>query len=209
MKLIIANWKANPTTKKQVQEYFDNFKTENNVVFCPPYIYLNDIPYTKGAQNCFWEDSGAYTGEITPAMLKDIGCEYVLIGHSERRKYFKEDKIKEKIQKAKENGLKVVLCIGEKEGENRKEVIKEQLDGIEDVIIAYEPIWAIGTGNACDKETALQALKEIKDIINTKVLYGGSVNKDNYKDYDEFDGLLIGGVSLKPDEFQIICNQEN
>lgn len=212
MKLIIANWKANPTTKEEVKEYFNNFKTESNVVFCPPFLYLDEIPYTKGAQNCFWEDKGAYTGEITPAMLKDVGCEYVIIGHSERRRYFKEEKIKEKIQKAKENGLKVVLCIGEQEGQDRLEIIKSQLADIDlsDIIIAYEPIWAIGTGNACDKETAEFALKEIKEIaVDNKILYGGSVNKDNYKDYDAFDGLLIGGASLKPEEFQVICNQEN
>jgi triosephosphate isomerase len=182
-----------------------------------------------GAQDCFWEGKGAFTGEVSPSMLKDIGCEYVIVGHSERRIYFKEtdDVINKKIKKAAETGLVSILCIGET-GQERKNnetevVLKKQitsgLEGvsekkISEIVIAYEPIWAIGTGISCDTNEAKKAGLFIKSVIsdlynekvaeNMAILYGGSVSKENSSDYIKkagMNGLLVGGASLRPDEF--------
>ena len=206
--LIIANWKCNPATLKEAQELFNGIEKDienKNVVICPPTIFLSSLiceGIKFGAQNCFWEDKGAYTGETSPQMIKSIGCEYVIIGHSERRTIFNESNIdiKNKIKKAQEIGLIPIVCIGESKGQNTFEVIEEQIKDIgKDVILAYEPLWAIGTG----ENASVGKVKEVRDFLkDRKVLYGGSVNSQNAKDYLEItDGLLIGGASLNSEEF--------
>ncbi|HNZ83726.1 MAG TPA: triose-phosphate isomerase [Candidatus Pacearchaeota archaeon] len=224
-KIIIANWKANPTSDKEITQYFSKFnpKTSGRIVFCPPFVYLKDFSkgdFQLGAQNCFWENQGAFTGEITPLMLKNIGCEYVIIGHSERRMIFSEscEIINSKIRKIQENNLKVVYCVGEKEGEDFNKILKEQIEkelnhvDLENIIVAYEPVWAIGTGKACDVKTAETAKKKIIETIGREipVLYGGSVNQENAGGFLEImDGLLVGTSSLDPVIFEKICNLTN
>jgi len=206
--LIIANWKCNPATLEEAKELFSNIKEDiknKDVVICPPSIFLSYLICDEvkfGSQNCFWEDKGAYTGETSPQMIKSIGCEYVIIGHSERRTIFNESNIdiKNKIKKAQEIGLIPIVCIGESKDENTFEIIEEQIKDIgKDVILAYEPLWAIGTG----ENASVGKVKEVRDFLkDRKVLYGGSVNSQNAKDYLEVtDGLLIGGASLNADEF--------
>jgi len=167
-----------------------------------------------GAQDCFWENNGPYTGEISPAMLKNLRVVYVIIGHSERRVHLNEtdEIINKKLKAALKVGLKPILCIGEKRGESAEKIInrqlREDLEGIarkdlNKIIIAYEPVWAIGTGNFCPPDKAKKALKFIKSKINNKILYGGSVNSKISKRYTQagFDGLLVGGASLNAKEF--------
>ena len=212
--LIIANWKCNPSTLAEAKELFNKVK-KTDAIICAPFIYLPGLKAKNlCAQNCFWEEKGPYTGEISPKMLKDLGVEYVIIGHSERRNCFKEtDEIVNKKLKAVLNAeLIPILCIGEKKGEDANQVIENQLkcdlDGIseeeqEKIIVAYEPVWAIGTGDFCEPVKAVETLKFIKSKVKNKVLYGGSVTSKISKDYIDtgFDGLLVGGASLKADEF--------
>ena len=236
--LIVANWKCNPTTIKEAKELFDSVKKgiknikKAEVVICPPFLYLkelkepsslkkrNSVPLV-GAQNCFWEQKGAYTGEISPSMLRDFECKYVIIGHSERRKYFGEtDKmINKKLKAALREKINPILCIGETKEEREQgmteSVLKRQLAcGLEDIsktrfpqiVFAYEPIWAIGTGKACDVEEAQKMGLLIRKIIskNARVLYGGSVNSKNAVEYIKeagLGGLLVGGASLDAKEF--------
>lgn len=206
--LIIANWKCNPETLKEAQELFNSIKKDvenKNVVICPPSVFLSYLICEEvifGAQNCFWENRGAYTGEVSPQMLKSIGCQYVIIGHSERRTIFNESNIdvRNKIKKAKEAGLVPIVCIGESKNQDTFEKIKEQIENIEkDVILAYEPLWAIGTG----ENASVEKVKEVREFLKDRtVLYGGSVNSQNAKDYLEItDGLLIGGAFLNTEEF--------
>lgn len=240
-KLIIANWKMNPISLKEAESLFNSFKKEIKnikdieIVICPPFIYLSDLKLKNlklGAQNCFWKNQGAYTGEISPLMLKDLGVEYVIIGHSERRNYLGEtdEMINKKLLAALESGLKVILCIGEtleqKKGGIQKKVVQKQLNldlkeiknlkfKIKNLVVAYEPVWAIGTGNYCQPEEALEMINFIKLKtkslkLKTKVLYGGSVDAKNvagYVKYPEIDGALVGGASLNPTEFKKIINK--
>jgi triosephosphate isomerase len=212
--LIIANWKMNPSTIKEAKELFDKVKNTGAII-CAPFVYLSELKSDNlCAQNCYWESSGAYTGEISPNMLRDLGIAYVIIGHSERRMHFQEtdEMINKKLKAALTADLKPILCIGEKKGENAKEVIEKQLKydldeisekDLKKIIIAYEPVWAIGTGDFCESGRAKDALEFIKEKFNNKVLYGGSVNSKISKNYIDvgFDGLLVGGASLKADEF--------
>lgn len=204
----------NPLSKKKVEELFGAYdiKTKHSIILCPPFVYLKKgINYILGAQNCFYKNEGAYTGEISPKMLKDAGCKYVIIGHSERRSLLNEtdENINLKIKICIENKLKPILCIGEKLGEDREKVlkmqIKEGLKGIKDrnIIIAYEPVWAIGTGKTCNLEDILISYKLIKRIVpQSKVLYGGSVNSQNAEEIINLtDGVLVGGVSINKKEF--------
>ncbi len=245
--LIIGNWKMNPSTQKQAEQLLNRIskglKKKNlngkQVVVCPPFIYLEPIIKnfkTKikfGSQNCHWNKTGAYTGEISPEMIKHLGCEYVIIGHSERRKHFKETNsiINKKVLAALDLGLKVILCVGEKENEDVARVIKKQLrEGLagvskiqaERLIIAYEPVWAIGSGNPCGANDALEARLFIKKIITQiygrklgeqlAIIYGGSVKSDivnKYIQQAEMRGLLIGGASLDSREFLKIIEQIN
>ena len=226
--LIVANWKMNPVTQKEAKEIFDATRDGvkglgQEIVICPPSVYLYASVFGKGivsmgAQNVFWEDKGAFTGEVSAVMLKDLGVEYVIIGHSERRKYFGEtdEIINKKIKKSLEAGLKIIFCVGETEeerSENKQEEvverqIKKGLEGVNDILgmaIAYEPVWAIGTGKACGVEDAKKMQEFIRKLApEARVLYGGSVKSENSGDYIKqagANGLLVGGASLNAEEF--------
>ena len=244
-RVIAGNWKMNMLPNeaiKFIEELAPMIKdTNNEVILCVPYIDLFYSLLTVqgtnikiGAQNMHFEQSGAYTGEISGEMLKSINVEYVIIGHSERRQYFNEtdDMINKKIKSALSCGLKPIVCVGEtlKQREEGKtfETITNQTDlaleglskeQVENVIIAYEPIWAIGTGKTATKEDANNAIKEIRNKIKQSygqniadgviIQYGGSVKSTNAKELFEMsdiDGALIGGASLKVDEFSKIIN---
>ncbi len=245
--LIIANWKCNPTSQKEAEHLFVAVEKEIRnikdveVVICPPFVWLS-LPggsardgFAFGSQDCHWENKGAYTGEVSPAMLKDLGCQYVILGHSERRKYFQEDDqvINRKIKVALKNNLRPILCIGEEnrdtfdsEGRPLNEmslVVGQQLENdlvdipearIREITIAYEPIWAIGSGNPCSPNEAMKASLFIRKTLaklydrpkaeKVKILYGGSVTSQNAADYINqaaMDGLLVGGASLNASEF--------
>jgi len=220
-KLVIANWKCNPTTTVKARRLFDSIKKGLRnikgvkVVICPPFIYLPVLirsftarqKVSFGGQNSFWEEKGAFTGEISPAMLKDVGCKYVIIGHSERRKYFSETDgvVGKKLKAALRNRLEPILCI------DKVAQIKKSLKGIpkreeKKITFAYEPIWAIGTGKTPTYAQARKVKDAIKKILGRKtvVLYGGSVDSYNARGFIEkagFDGLLVGGASLRSKEF--------
>lgn len=219
--LIIANWKCNPRTLKEAEELFNKVKNgvknikKAETVIATPFVWL---PILKGmilaAQDCLWLDCGPYTGEVSLAMLKDFGVKYVIIGHSERRIHFKEtdEMINKKLRAVLKADLKPILCIGEKKGESAEKIISSQLkkdlkgiskNDLKKIVIAYEPVWAIGTGDFCKPEKAKKALDFIKKRINTGILYGGSVNSKISKSYIKvgFNGLLVGGASLDAKEF--------
>ncbi|MFZ5559617.1 MAG: triose-phosphate isomerase [Patescibacteria group bacterium] len=218
--LIIGNWKCNPKTLKEAKELFNKVK-KTKAVICPPFIYLSIFRGVElGAQNCFWKESGAYTGEVSAVMLRDFGVKYIIIGHSERRIHFREsdEMINKKLKAVLKTGLIPILCVGEKKGENVEKVISIQIrkdlerinkKDFKKIIIAYEPVWAIGTGDFCPKNKAKKALDFIKQKINSKVLYGGSVNSKVAEDYIRvgYDGLLVGGASLDTQEFIKIVKQ--
>jgi triosephosphate isomerase len=223
--LIVANWKLNPISKQEADVILDGVKKgisglNSEVVICPPFIYLAELGgLTLGAQNMCYEDKGAFTGEISCVMLNNIGVKYVIIGHSERRKYFGEtdEIVNKKIKKALEIGLKVIFCIGEtaeeRDAGKKNEVLEKQinrgLDGIsnlENINIAYEPVWAIGTGNNCGVEETKESINYIRKLVkpDTRILYGGSVKSENSGAYIKeagANGLLVGGASLNPEEF--------
>ena len=210
--LIIANWKMNPQTLAEAKKLFNSVKRgirnieEVKVIICPPFIYL-PVLKANGSQDCFWEEKGAYTGEVSPKMLKDLGVKYIIIGHSERRKYQEEtdEIINKKLKVVIKGRLKPILCI------DKISQLKKDLKGIsrkefKNLILAYEPLFAIGTGKPCSPEKAKKMLISIQKKVNrnTPVLYGGSVNSQNAKDYITkagFQGLLIGGASLNSREF--------
>jgi triosephosphate isomerase len=210
--LIVANWKMNPPTLAEAKELFNSVKKgiknikRIKVVICPPFVYL-PILRANGSQDCFWEEKGAYTGEVSPKMLKNLGLQYVILGHSERRKYQKEtdEIINKKIKAALKEKLKPILCI------DNISQIKKDLKGItkkelRNLFLAYEPLFAIGTGRPCSIEKAkkMRILIQRKLKRNAPVLYGGSLNSQNAKNYIKeagFQGLLIGGASLNPQEF--------
>lgn len=236
----------NPQTLAEAEELFNSIKktiegAKNiEVVICPPFVYLEKLIVSAsakgygglafGSQDCFWENHGAYTGEISPLMLKNLGVEYVIIGHSERRNYLGETDamIARKVEAAIENGLTPVLCVGETLEQKKKglaeKIIKEQLENCfrnskfhNHIVIAYEPVWAIGTGDDCQPEKALEMIKFIKDILesefkvqDSRLLYGGSVDSQDIADYlkyPEIEGALVGGASLKTEEFAKIINE--
>jgi len=223
--LIVANWKMNPQSLKEAERLFAAVKNIKaaKVVICPPFVYLKELSSFQrslaplGAQDVFWGDSGAYTGEISPIMLKNMGVKYVIIGHSERRKYQKETNeiIAEKLKAALKIGLKPILCIDKisqipslaQRGEVRDEAKPQRPPkGIKNLIIAYEPLFAIGTGKACNPQRAKKMRLAIEKAAgsNNLILYGGSVNSQNANSYIKeagFQGLLVGGASLKPKEF--------
>lgn len=208
-KLIIANWKMNPETLIKAKRLFNAVK-KTKAIICPPFPYLSVFKYNfLCAQDCHWEESGAFTGEVSPKRLKNLGVKYVIIGHSERRALGEtEEIIEKKLKAALKAGLIPILCVGEKKGENAKKVINKQLKkNLKGVIIAYEPVWAIGTGNFCSANKANKVREFIKEKLDNKILYGGSVNSKIAKDYLKigFDGLLIGGASLDAEEFRKIA----
>lgn len=240
--VIAGNWKMNMLPNEAI-ELMEGLipkvkDSKDEIIVCVPYI---DLFYTLleaqqtnihvGAQNVFYEDKGAYTGEVSAAMLRSINTEYVIIGHSERRRYFNEtdEIVNKKAKKALENGLKPIICVGEtleeKEQGKTIEVITNQvakdlkdltIEDLSNTIIAYEPIWAIGTGKTATKEDAENSIKsireKIKSIFNTddiSILYGGSVKPENAKELfsmPDIDGALVGGASLKADSFAGIVN---
>lgn len=234
-KIIVANWKMNPESEAQAEELLKELKKvherEVELVICPPFQYLvlvdKKAGFRLGAQDIFWEDKGAYTGEVSSAMLEDLGVSYVIVGHSERRKWLGEtDKmINKKLTKALKAGLHAILCVGEPietrtEGTSRAKhfigmQLEEDLKGVKDdrnLIIAYEPVWAIGTGKSDNPEDALDIVQYIKESLASrglypKVLYGGSVNSKNAATFlsrKEIDGALVGGASLDMEEFKKI-----
>jgi len=236
--LIVANWKMNPATLAEAKRLFDSIKRgiknvkNAEIVICPPFVYLSALEseimrpsfaISFGGQSCFWEEKGAFTGEVSPKMLKDLGCDYVILGHSERRKYLKEtdEMINKKIKAALKSDLTPILCI-----ENISQLKKGTKDLLrkeqKKLIIAYEPVFAIGTGKPCIPEKAKEMKTAIKKIIGEEdksssspfvaarvnedisIIYGGSVNSQNATDYIKmagFQGLLVGGASLDSEEF--------
>ena len=239
--LIAANWKMNKTVSesasliKKLKKSLKNVKNRE-IVVCPPFASLSAVSKLLknseiglGAQNMHFADEGAFTGEISPLMLKELNCEYVILGHSERRQHFKEDDdlINKKVIAALKNNLKPILCIGEtlKQRKNNQtfNIIKNQLinslkniseNNILKVVIAYEPVWAIGTGvNATPKQaeevhvfirSLLSEKYDKKTAEETRVLYGGSVKPENIKDLmkeENIDGALVGGASLSAESF--------
>lgn len=227
--LIVANWKMNPVSQEEAKNIFDAIRDgvrglKAEVVICPPSVYLYASIFgegivSMGAQNIYFEDKGAFTGEISAAMLKDLKVEYVIIGHSERRKYFGEtdETVNKKIKKALEAGLKVIFCIGETAEERtsgkKNEVLERQIkiglneiSNLDNINIAYEPVWAIGTGNNCGVEETKESVNFIRKFVKpeTKILYGGSVKSENSGSYikeAKANGLLVGGASLNAEEF--------
>ncbi len=239
--LIAGNWKMN-MLKKDAENFFKEFiplvkgVDKVDILICPVFTVLDSaskfIEGTNvklGAQDMYWEIKGAFTGEISPLMLKDVGCEYVIIGHSERRAYFGEtnETVNKKLKSALENGLKPIMCCGEtleqREAGKTFEIIEKQIvEGLKDVykddkasvVIAYEPVWAIGTGKTATPEQAQEVHAFIRKLLkenfgekiaeNTIIQYGGSVKPNNVKDLmaqPDIDGALVGGASLKPDSF--------
>ena len=244
-KVIAGNWKMNmlpDATIKFIDEITPMVKdSENEVVLCVPYTDLfyallaaQNTNIKIGAQNMHWEESGAYTGEVSGKMLKAIGVEYVIIGHSERRQYFAEtdENVNKKLKSAIVNKLKPIVCVGEtleqRDAGLANDIITFQtekaLDGLTDdqvvnTIIAYEPIWAIGTGKTATSEDANNAIKAIRNKISNLygqniaerviIQYGGSVKSTNAQELfsmSDIDGGLVGGASLKVEEFAKIVN---
>ncbi len=224
--IVALNNKSNLDKEEFINylENLKNIKTQSDLILCPTFlnIPLVNIEIPIGSQNVSINDNGAYTGEISAKELKSFNVKYAIVGHSERRNYQKEtnEEIKEKIKKLEENNITPILCIGEskeqRENNTYKEVLKEELsilDNNSNVIIAYEPIWSIGTGIIPTNEEIEEVFKYIKSMFpNNKVLYGGSANNDNIdtlKQINLIDGYLLGGLSLKPDKLQIFLDKLN
>lgn len=236
--IVAGNWKMHNTIQesialaKAIKDGITGIK-KTEVILAPPYTALYSVhDVIKGSnislasQNVFFEDKGAYTGEVAPGMLKDVGCTYVIIGHSERRKYFHErdEDVNLKVKKALASGLKPIVCVGETEEERVKGItefivgvqVKKALFEIESlshIVIAYEPVWAIGTGKVATPIEAEEVHRFIRGVLsetygsaskNVRILYGGSVTPQNINeliDMEDIDGALVGGASLKPDTF--------
>jgi triosephosphate isomerase len=245
-KIVAANWKENPRTEKDALKLFRGVAPAAGkgvrVVLCPPSIYLEELVaafrklgararrgdrFALGAQDAFWQEKGPFTSEVGPKMLKTLGVHYVIIGHSERRKWAKDTDavVNKKIMLALADGLKVILCVGEPLAVRKKGIpaaqkfvanqLSRDLKGVKPrarrrIIVAYEPIWAIGTGRYDAPEDARAMAEFIKRKLGKPapaVLYGGSVNSGNIADYVQYssvDGALVGGASLKVAEFKKI-----
>ena len=247
-KVIAGNWKMNMLPNeaiKMIEELTPLVESaQSEVILCVPFTNLFYALMTTqgsnikiGAQNMHWEESGAYTGEVSAKMLKSIGVEYVIIGHSERRQYFNEtdETVNKKIKAAFAEELKPIVCVGEtleeRENGRAEETVTRQvklaLEGltnfqVANTIIAYEPIWAIGTGKTATAEDANNMIKTIREEISNLygqnvagrviIQYGGSVKSSNSKELfstSDIDGALVGGASLKADEFAKIVNYED
>lgn len=238
---IAANWKMNKTVSESMSFLNEFIPLVHDIqdvdtVIAPPFtsLYavsamLKNTPKNTNiqlsAQDIFFKDKGAYTGEISPAMLTDVGCSHVIVGHSERRQYFKEtdEVINKKIKAAKKHNINVIFCIGEtlqeREAEKTFEVLKMEIEeGLMNIsphgiVVAYEPVWAIGTGKTATTEQAQEAHKYIRERLailygdtanSIRILYGGSVTPDNidsFMECEDVDGVLVGGASLKADSF--------
>jgi len=242
--LIAGNWKMNTTLDEAIVLVQDMLKEKEDgdsveKVICPPFISLPAIKdllkgtsFKLGAQNMYFEDKGAYTGEISPLMLSAL-CDYVILGHSERRHYFMEndETVNKKVKKAFESGLKPILCVGESLEDNEagktEQIIIGQVETdlanvvpTGDLVIAYEPIWAIGTGKAATGKQANVTINLIRRTLadqwnketaqKVRILYGGSVTGNNIGEFiaeSDIDGALVGGASLKAVEFSSIIKQ--
>ena len=244
-KVIAGNWKMNMLPDQAIR-FIDELAplvkdTQNEVVLCVPYtdlfyglLSVQNTNIKIGAQNMHWEENGAYTGEVSGKMLSSIGVKYVIIGHSERRMYFAEtdENVNKKVISAHKYGLTPIVCVGEnleqRESERAEEIITVQTEKalkglldvqVENTIIAYEPIWAIGTGKTATKDEANDAIKAIRNKIaelyrqdvakRVIIQYGGSIKSSNATELfsmSDIDGGLVGGASLKVDEFAEIVN---
>lgn len=237
---IAANWKMYKTTG-ETRDFISSFLPEVSsvndvdIVLAPPFISLpaaaealKSSNVKLSAQDIYFEKEGAYTGEVSAQMLLDIGCDYVIIGHSERREYFNESDeiINKKIKTSKEAGLGIIFCIGEsleqREAGKMEDILKREIEGgLKDIdpgnlVVAYEPIWAIGTGKTASPEQAQEAHAFVRDRLRDlyggtadeiRILYGGSVKPANVSELmskPDVDGGLVGGASLKPDSFSQI-----
>ncbi|KEJ04210.1 Triosephosphate isomerase [Clostridium botulinum A2B7 92] len=243
--IIAGNWKMNKTVKEAV-ELVKELKplvkdAKCDVVVCPTYVCLPAVleevkgsNIKVGAQNMHFEESGAYTGEISPRMLEELGVHYVIIGHSERRQYFNEtdETVNKKVKKAFEHNLIPIVCCGEsleqREGNVTEKVLEGQIkvdlkelskEQVEKLVIAYEPIWAIGTGKTATDEQANETIGYIRTVVKSmygedvaskvRIQYGGSVKPGTIKAQmakEEIDGALVGGASLKAEDFSAIVN---
>ena len=241
--IIAGNWKMFKKIDEAIEfasglkrELFQLDQELIDIVICPPYTALSEVSEViygsnikLGAQDAHWEDQGAFTGEVSLPMLKDTGCQYVIIGHSERRQYFGETNasVNKKIKAALKNNLIPIFCVGEtlKEREANKtfpvldDQVKNGLDAIDDaqiakIVIAYEPVWAIGTGKTATPETAQEAQEYIRELLTKmynkdiaegiRIQYGGSVKPENIADLmlqPDIDGALVGGMSLELNSF--------
>jgi len=243
--LVAANWKMNGSLESIGQlvgaiSQGVSEGTESEILICPPFVYIAELAgllektdIRLGAQNVSHLESGAFTGEVAPSMLKDFACEYVIVGHSERRMHYSENDVRvaEKFVAVQANGMIPILCIGElleeRESNCTEEVIARQLDAVIELagimafkvaVIAYEPVWAIGTGKTATPEQAQEVHEFIRLRLarhdhetaeGVRILYGGSVKADNAKQLFELadiDGGLIGGASLVADDFLTICH---
>ena len=242
--IIAGNWKMNKTNTEAValvEELIPLVKgvSEVEIVVCPTFTALSDVDklvtgtnIKLGAQDVYFEEKGAFTSQISCEMLKDVGCTYVIIGHSERRQYFHETNtsVNKKVKMALSNGLKVIICVGEKlkerESDKTEEVVEKQVEGalkdiskadMENIVVAYEPIWAIGTGKTATPKQAQEVHAFIRKILRDKygpetanfvrIQYGGSVKPENIKELmtqPDIDGGLIGGASLEAESFSKI-----
>lgn len=249
-KVIIAgNWKMYKTISQAI-ELANSLKRnlsgidreEFEIVICPPFTTLDEISeliyesnIKLGAQNMHWQTEGAFTGEVSPVMLKDLGCQYVILGHSERRQYFSEtnEMINKKVKAALENGLRPIVCVGERLEERKaektfevvEEHVKNSLKGLtkeqlEKIVIAYEPVWAIGTGLTAKPKQAQEVHSFIRKLLSRMsddeiaqditIQYGGSVKPDNIKELikeNDIDGALVGGASLEIGSFTEIVKK--
>jgi len=241
---VAGNWKMNTTATEAEQLVFEMLEKLDTLegvekVLCPPFVslvavnmMLRDSSIKLGAQNMHFETEGAYTGEISPPMLSEL-CEFVILGHSERRWYFGEtdEIVNKKVKAALANKLQPILCVGERLAENEagktEEVVNRQvtaalnsIEPVSNLVIAYEPVWAIGTGKAASGEQAAATIQFIRGVLaklwnksiaqDLRILYGGSVNSANIAEFishPEIDGALVGGASLKAEEFVSIVEQ--
>lgn len=243
--LVVANWKMNPQSATEAQWLFSmvakNTKAIHgaDIVVCPPFVWLTTVrEYLRkeklrvslGAQDMFWELDGAFTGEVSPSMIQELGCSYVIIGHSERRLHLHEtnEMVRRKIQSALKAGLKPILCVGEQNREGTwtafvAEQIKRALEGVSAkalarLTIAYEPVWAIGTGITDSPEDAMSSSIFIRKLVarrfgrkkadSIRILYGGSVNDENVGSFvsqEGIQGVLVGHASLDPQRFAKIA----
>lgn len=246
--IIAANWKMNKTVKEALG-FVEEFRVlvtdvkERDIVLCPPFTsiwaiknLLSDGNIKLGAQNVFWEEKGAFTGEISPPMLKELGCQYVIVGHSERRCYFGEtdEGVNKKVKMCLNYGINPIICVGEtlkqREQGKTKQVVETQVRAalkemtptqIEKVVFAYEPIWAIGTGKTDTPEEANNTIGFIRQIIEdvssyevsqkVRIQYGGSIKPDNIDSFmaqTHIDGGLVGGASLNAESFARIVKYQ-
>lgn len=246
--LLAGNWKMHKTVKESVVLVEDLNREigkvfDREVVVCPPFTSLHPVSkilegttIKLGAQDLYWEEKGAFTGEVSPGMLREAGCNYVIIGHSERRKYFGEtdETVNKKVKAAIETGLDPIMCVGEtleqREAGKTRSVVEEQVRGglkgltstqAEKLVIAYEPIWAIGTGKTDTPPEADATIKTIRNVLASlfgdecaeriRILYGGSVKADNIDSFmreKNIDGALVGGASLEAAGFARIIKYQ-